>query len=42
MNEAEFKAMVDAVREAENAIGAVNYKLTPKQLKGRDFSRSFM
>ena len=40
MNEAEFKAMVDAVREAELAIGEVNYKLTEKQLKGRDFSRS--
>ncbi len=40
MNEAEFKAMVNAVREAELAIGEVNYKLTAKQLKGRDFSRS--
>ena len=40
MNEAEFKAMVDAVREAELAIGEVNYRLTEKQLKGRDFSRS--
>lgn len=40
MNEAEFKAMVDAVREAELAIGEVSYQLTEKQLKGKDFSRS--
>lgn len=40
MNEAEFKAMVDAVREAESAIGNVNYTLTEKQAKGKDFSRS--
>ena len=32
--------MVDAVREAEKSIGIVNYELTKKQLKGRDFSRS--
>ncbi len=40
MNEEEFKAMVSAVREAEKAIGAVDYNLTEKQKKGRDFSRS--
>jgi pseudaminic acid synthase len=40
MNENEFKDMVKAVREAESAIGEVNYNLTPKQLKGKDFSRS--
>lgn len=40
MNEEEFTAMVKAVREAEKAIGKVDYKLTPKQAKGRDFSRS--
>ena len=40
MNEKEFKSMVDAVREAEKSIGIVNYELTKKQLKGRDFSRS--
>ena len=40
MDEAEFTAMVKAVREAENAIGKVNYKLTEKQQKSRDFSRS--
>lgn len=40
MNEGEFTEMVKAVREAEKAIGSVNYKLTEKQKKGRDFSRS--
>ncbi len=40
MNEAEFTKMVKAVREAESAIGVVNYDLTEKQKKGRDFSRS--
>ena len=36
----EFTAMVIAVREAENAIGIVDYTLTDKQKKGREFSRS--
>lgn len=40
MDENEFKEMVIAVRNAEKAIGKVDYKLTEKQLKGRDFSRS--
>ena len=40
MDEAEFTEMVKAVREAEKAIGKVNYNLTEKQKKGRDFSRS--
>ena len=40
MNENEFKEMVKAVREAELAIGKLDYNLTPKQLKGKDFSRS--
>lgn len=40
MNEAEFTEMVKAVRDAEKAIGVVDYTLTDKQLKGRDFSRS--
>ena len=31
MNENEFKEMVKAVREAELAIGKLDYKLTPKQ-----------
>lgn len=40
MNEEEFTAMVKAVREAESAIGKVDYTLTEKQAKGKDFSRS--
>lgn len=40
MDEAEFTAMVKAVREAEKAVGQVSYELTEKQKKGRDFSRS--
>lgn len=40
MDEIEFSAMVKAVREAESAIGLVDYTLTLKQSKGRDFSRS--
>ena len=40
MNEEEFTSMVKSVREAEKAIGVIDYKLTEKQAKGRDFSRS--
>ncbi|BCY28675.1 pseudaminic acid synthase [Flavobacterium okayamense] len=40
MNEKEFRDMVVAVREAEKAIGVVDYTLTEKQAKGKDFSRS--
>jgi pseudaminic acid synthase len=40
MTEEEFTDMVKAVREAEKAIGVVDYELTEKQLKGRDFCRS--
>jgi pseudaminic acid synthase len=40
MNETEFADMVKAVREAESAMGAVDYTLTDKQKKGKDFSRS--
>lgn len=40
MDEIEFTAMVKAVREAESAIGIVDYALTDKQIKGRDFCRS--
>lgn len=40
MDEKEFSDMVKAVREAEKAIGVVDYALTDKQIKGRDFSRS--
>lgn len=40
MDEQEFTEMVKAVREAEKAIGNVDYTLTEKQNKGKDFSRS--
>jgi pseudaminic acid synthase len=40
MNEEEFTVMVKSIREAESAIGKVDYTLTEKQLKGKDFSRS--
>ncbi len=36
----EFKSMVKAVREAEKALGEVNYKLTEGMKQGRVFSRS--
>ena len=40
MDEKEFTEMVTAVREAEKAIGKVDYSLTEKQKKGKVFSRS--
>jgi pseudaminic acid synthase len=40
MNEVEFTAMVKAIREAEVAIGTSSYELSPKQVAGKDFSRS--
>lgn len=40
MNEEEFTQMVKAIREAEKAIGVVDYSLTEKQSKGKEFSRS--
>lgn len=40
MNEQEFTEMVKAIREAEKAIGIVDYALTEKQKKGKDFCRS--
>ena len=40
MNEEEFTQMVKAIRSAEKAIGQINYELTEKQRKGKDFSRS--
>jgi pseudaminic acid synthase len=40
VNEQEFSDMVRAIREAEKAIGKVDYNLTEKQSKGRNFSRS--
>ena len=40
MDEKEFTAMVKSLREAEKAIGTIDYNLTEKQLNGKDFSRS--
>ena len=40
MNEDEFKMMVKAVREAEQALGEVSYELTEKQKIGKNFARS--
>jgi pseudaminic acid synthase len=36
----EFKAMVKAVREVETALGKVNYSLTEKTKKSKEFERS--
>lgn len=40
IDEIEFTQMVKAVREAELALGKVDYTLTEKQKQGRKFSRS--
>ena len=40
MDEKEFTEMVSSVREAEKSIGKIDYNLTQKQIKGKDFSRS--
>ena len=40
LNESEFTAMVKAIRETEVAIGRVDYILTDRMLKSREFSRS--
>lgn len=40
LNEKEFTEMVKSVRETEKAIGKIDYSLTEKQSKSRDFSRS--
>lgn len=36
----EFKAMVDAVRDAEASLGKIDYQLNEKKMKNRNFSRS--
>ena len=36
----EFRSMVEAVRDVEKALGSVNYDLTEKTKKSREFSRS--
>jgi pseudaminic acid synthase len=40
LDEKEFTAMVNQVRQAEKALGTATYELTPKQSAGRVFSRS--
>ncbi|WP_158846525.1 pseudaminic acid synthase [Algibacter sp. L1A34] len=40
MDENEFKQMVDAVRLTERLIGYVDYEMTDKKKKSREFSRS--
>lgn len=40
LDEQEFKKMVDAVRITEKMLGKVDYELTEKKLKSREFSRS--
>lgn len=40
MNEEEFTAMVQQIRQVEQAIGTSAYTLTEKQLSGKAFSRS--
>lgn len=40
MEPAEFKQMVDSIRDVEKAIGKVNYQLTPKVEKSKVFARS--
>lgn len=40
LNEQEFTEMVNAVRQAEKAIGMETYELTEKQKSGKAFSRS--
>lgn len=36
----EFKFLVDSVRDAEKAMGTIDYSLTDKKKKSREFSRS--
>lgn len=40
LDENEFTNMVNQIRLAEKSVGIINYNLTEKQLKGKDFSRS--
>ena len=40
LDEKEFTEMVNAVRKAEEMIGEVDYKMTEKKKKSRQFSRS--
>lgn len=40
MQQDEFAAMVQSIRNVEKALGAVAYKTDPSAVKGREFSRS--
>lgn len=40
LDKQEFTQLVDSVRDAEKALGKVDYELTDKKLKSREFSRS--
>lgn len=40
LDESEFKEMVDAVRKTEKMLGKVDYEMTDKKKKSRQFSRS--
>lgn len=40
MEPEEFRLMVEAIRDVEKALGTVNYDLTEKTKKSREFSRS--
>ncbi len=40
LDEKEFKDMVDAVRSSEKSLGKINYALSEKAKKSREFSRS--
>lgn len=40
MNEKEFTEMVKSIREAESAMGVIDYELTAVQQRGKNFSRS--
>jgi pseudaminic acid synthase len=40
LDKEEFKLLVDSVRDAEKAVGKVDYDLSEKKIKSREFSRS--
>ncbi|MEC2159774.1 pseudaminic acid synthase [Virgibacillus halodenitrificans] len=40
LDKQEFKLLVESVRDAEKAVGKVDYELTDKKMKSREFSRS--
>lgn len=40
LDKQEFKFLVDSVRDAEKALGKIDYELTAKKMKSREFSRS--